>query len=105
MGNRSFISGLEELVARIVSLALSLVFFVVYVYAAEELVINWQSVISFLLIFWLIYETLAYLLYIIFRFFGDNTKTGSGLTIPVHEDETDGGLPASATITPEPNAE
>jgi Na+(H+)/acetate symporter ActP len=93
----SFISGLEELVARIVSLFFSVVFFAVYSYAGGEITVNWQSLISYLLIFWLVYEGLSYVLYIIFKFFGDNTpKTPTGLTIPI-EDEEDTSLPANGT--------
>jgi hypothetical protein len=91
--NNSFIAGLEELVARIVSLFFSVVFFVVFTYASGEITITWQSLISYLLIFWLIYESLSYILYLIFKFFGDNNKDKDGLTLPIDDDE-EGGLPA-----------
>lgn len=84
--NNSFIAGLEELVARIISLILSILFFAVYSLAVGDITVNWTSIVSYMLIFWVVYEGLAYILYLIFKFFGGNNKPGDGLTLPIDEE-------------------
>lgn len=98
MNSKSFIAGLEELVARVVSLVLSILFFTVYTYATGVLSVNWQSMVTYLLLFWLLYEALSFILYTIFKFFGDGT-TPNGLTIPV--EDTPDAFPLNPEIQPE----
>lgn len=69
---KNFLSGLEELMARIVSLVFSLLFFVVWI--SQKLPTSntdqsWQKVFFILFSFWFAYETIAYVLFILFKFF------------------------------------
>lgn len=70
MRTNQFIAGMEEAVARLVSLALLLVFVLIFSLAkSENIVLGWQQVLFYVLILWLVYEVLAYILYSVFSFF------------------------------------
>ena len=70
MTHKSFFSGLEEVFGRFFSLILSVLFFVIYVIAANNKVeLNAIGILQVTLVFWLIYETISFVLFSVFRFF------------------------------------
>ncbi len=70
--NSKFLAGLEEGFARIISLILTLIFFLIYVVAVEEVVLNWLQALAWLGLFWLVYEVISLLLFSVFVFFTKN---------------------------------
>ena len=88
--NKSFFAGMEEVFSRLISVFLTVVFFLVYVFAkdSQELFLEWSGVFFVLFIFWVIYESLSYGLYILFVYF---TKQGREKTITkLHDNEAEG---------------
>jgi uncharacterized membrane protein len=78
MKNRKFFAGLEEVLARILGLCVTLVFFAVYVSAKGTILADWYGIIGYLSLFWLIYEILSYILFIAFAYFSrDNNEIKS----------------------------
>jgi uncharacterized membrane protein len=78
MKNRKFFAGLEEVLARILGLCVTLVFFAVYVSAKTTINTDWYGIIGYLSLFWLIYEVLSYILFIAFAYFSrDNMEMKS----------------------------
>jgi hypothetical protein len=74
MSPKSFFSSLEEIFARFFSLVLSLIFFVIYVIAAGNKVeLNVVGILQTTLVFWLIYETISFILFTVFRFFASRS--------------------------------
>ncbi len=71
---KHFLDGLEETIARIVSLLLSLTFFALYFGGKAPVFTDWYGLIGVLALFWLVYESVSYLLYIVFNFF--SAKSG-----------------------------
>jgi predicted membrane protein len=69
MINKAFFAGSEEVIARLVSLFISLLFFAIYMVAKVSVVIDMYRLLTFLSIFWVVYEILAYILFMIFKFF------------------------------------
>ena len=80
MSTKSFFSSLEEIFARFFSLILSVLFFAIYVIAAGNKVeLNVVGILQTTLVFWLIYETISFILFTVFKFFasraaGENTE-------------------------------
>ncbi len=72
--SRSFYSGFEEVVSRLLSLILTLVFFSIYISAKSESIIflDWSKMLVFLGIFWLTTEVLSAILHFIFCQFSKN---------------------------------
>jgi hypothetical protein len=78
MKNRNFFAGLEEVLARILGLCVTLVFFAVYVSAKGTILADWYGIVGYLSLFWLIYEMLSYILFIAFAYFSrDDEKIKS----------------------------
>ncbi len=67
--DKSFFAGLEEVFARLLGLALTLVFFLIYIVAIQELLLGWLETLALLSLFWFIYEIISLLLFSVFRFF------------------------------------
>lgn len=66
---KNFLSGLEEIFARVFGfLAVSIVF-LVFVYARGFLNLDWYSTAGLLSLFWILYELLSYILFLLFAFF------------------------------------
>jgi hypothetical protein len=74
MKNRKFFAGLEEVLARLLGLGVTLVFFAVYVSAKGTILADWYGIIGYLSLFWLIYEILSYILFLAFAFFSRDDK-------------------------------
>jgi|694.fasta_scaffold67105_4 hypothetical protein len=92
---KNFLSGLEELIARIVSLIFSLLFFVVLISQKLPTSNNdqsWQKIFFILFSFWFAYEAIAYVLFILFKFFA-NRQTNSNST-EIQLDEADKNPPS-----------
>jgi hypothetical protein len=92
MTEKSFLSGLEEVVARFAGLILTLLFFIIYATSRTTITLDWYGLSAHLIIFWLIYELISYILFIIFRFFSKNN----------HLTETKVQAPIPEISTPEP---
>lgn len=72
--NQSFFAGQEEVLARISSLVISTIFFLIFIIAREQINLNYQSAIIFISIFWVVYESLALILFQLFSHFANNKK-------------------------------
>jgi Ca2+/H+ antiporter len=74
--NKNFFAGVEEVVSRLISAFITTVFFLVYVAAKDtaDVTLNWSGLLVVLVIFWLVYEFLAYCLYLIFVYFSRQTQ-------------------------------
>ena len=81
MPNKQFLTGLEETIARIVSLILTLAFFALYFGNKTPISFDWYSLIGVLAIFWLVYEALAYILFLVFSFFSERTNQGNNTNV------------------------
>jgi hypothetical protein len=64
-----FLSGMEEIFARLVGLIIDLIFFGIYALARNPVTYEWTNFLVTLLIFWLIYELLSVVLFQFFHFF------------------------------------
>jgi uncharacterized membrane protein len=69
---QNFLAGLEETIARIISLILTLTFYGLYFGSKTPVLFDWYTLIGILALFWLVYEALAYLLFVVFNFFSKN---------------------------------
>lgn len=69
---KDFFAGLEEVASRLLSLVFTIVFFLIYILARsnQEMTVNWYKMFVILGLFWLVYETLGYVLFSIFKYFG-----------------------------------
>lgn len=74
MSNKSFFAGMEEVLARICSLVLTLVFFLIFILTRGELEVEWRTLSVILLIFWLVYEILSLMFFNAFRYFSNNQE-------------------------------
>ncbi len=74
--DKSFFAGLEEIFARLLGLVLTIIFFLIYIVAIQELILDWRQALILLTIFWLVYETVSLILFSVFRFFAKQ-KEGS----------------------------
>jgi hypothetical protein len=74
--NKNFFAGMEEVFSRLISTFLTIVFFLVYVSAkdSKELLLNWSGLLAVLLIFWVVYELVAYCLYSVFIYFSKRNQ-------------------------------
>jgi hypothetical protein len=68
----NFYAGLEEGIARILGLIITVIFFIIYITASEKIEIDWYTGTGMLVLFWLIYEAISLVLFIMFSFFGKN---------------------------------
>jgi|GEM_PF-5483837 len=68
---KEFISGLEEVVARTVSLVITMLIFIAYILGNPFVVPRWQEIALFLLGFWFAYEIIGYILFMLFKFFAN----------------------------------
>ena len=77
--NKNFFAGIEEVVSRLISAVITTIFFLVYVSAKtnSEIVLNWSGLLVSLAIFWLVYEFLAYCLYMIFVYFSKQSSVAA----------------------------
>lgn len=75
MTKSSFIAGMEEAVARIAGLLLSVIFFIIFVTARETITLDWMDAAGALLLFWFVYELISYGLYILFSYFKKTTDS------------------------------
>lgn len=75
--NKNFLAGLEEVSSRLISLVITSTFFLVYISAKpnQEMLVNWTQLLIILSIFWLVYEFLGYLFFMIFGYFGKQGET------------------------------
>jgi len=79
----SFLAGLEESFARLISFFITLLFFVIYTIAGgNSLSLNWTALLGFLALFWFLYEFISFLLFVAFSFF-------SRLSEPKHTEEAE----------------
>jgi predicted membrane protein len=91
--NKNFFTGLEEVASRLISLVITSAFFLVYISAKtnQEILVNWTHLLLILSIFWLVYELLGYLFFMIFNYFGNQTdkplQTDIKTTVQSQEDE------------------
>jgi hypothetical protein len=69
MNEKSFLSGLEEVIARFAGLVLTLIFFIIYATSRTTVTLDWYGLSAHLIIFWIIYEIVSYILFVIFQFF------------------------------------
>ena len=69
---QNFLAGLEETIARFISLILTLTFYGLYFGSKTPVLFDWYTLIGILALFWLVYEALAYLLFVVFNFFSKN---------------------------------
>jgi hypothetical protein len=84
---KNFFAGLEEIFARLLGLALTLIFFLIYVIAVDELALGWQQALVVLGIFWLVYETVSLVLFSVFRFFSNQKEEQTKETTPKNTQE------------------
>ena len=62
-------AGLEEAFARFISTMLTVLFFVVYIFAQNGISFDWYSGAGFLFLFWFIQEIFSVALFYTFKFF------------------------------------
>lgn len=74
MQTKNFLDGLEETIARIVSLVITLTFFGLFYGSKTPVSLDWYSLIGVLALFWLVYESVSYLLYVVFNFFSSKNQ-------------------------------
>ena len=74
--SNSFFAGIEEVASRALSLILSVLLFSVYALAKEDLYFEIASVAGSLVLFWLVYETLAYVFFLVFNYFSNKSEKG-----------------------------
>ena len=79
---KEFLSGLEEVVARIVSLVITMLISIAYTLGNPFNQPKWQEIALFLLGFWFAYEIIGYILFTLFRFFASKKTPGDDGTIP-----------------------
>ncbi len=72
MSENKFLAGLEEGFARIIALVLTLIFFLIYTAAVEQVTLNWLQALAWLGLFWFVYEVISFLLFSVFTFFARN---------------------------------
>ncbi len=72
MTRKKYFGGLEGIIAKLVSLIITVVFFAIYNLTSDKLEASWFELTGILLLFWLIYEILGYVLFLFFVFFGNN---------------------------------
>jgi len=77
MFDGSFFSGLEEVVARLISFLVSVTFFVIYIAGQGKLELDWYKAAIILGFFWILYELISYILFLILSFFSRKTETES----------------------------
>lgn len=75
MTRKSFFGGLEGLTAKFLSLAITLVFFIIYTMTSGGYDANWFEFSGTLILFTLLYEAIGYSMYIFFRFFSRSRVT------------------------------
>lgn len=97
MTEKSFLSGLEEVVARIAGLILTLVFFIIYATSRTTVTLDWYGLTAHLIIFWIIYEIVSYILFVIFRFFSKNQGKIDTNPLPINPSSTQNIDSASKT--------
>lgn len=68
---KEFISGLEEIVARMVALVITMLIFIAYTLGNPFIQPRWQEIALFLLGFWFAYEIIGYILFMLFKFFAN----------------------------------
>jgi len=72
----TFFAGLEEFIARLISVCVTIVFFVIYILAGgNQLTLAWTDALGFLALFWLVYESVAFILFLMFRFFSSSQSS------------------------------
>jgi uncharacterized membrane protein len=69
---QNFLAGLEETIARFISLIFTITFYGLYFGSKTPVLFDWYTLIGILALFWLVYEALAYLLFVVFNFFSKN---------------------------------
>jgi hypothetical protein len=72
--SKSFYSGFEEVVSRLISLIITMVFFSIYIFAKSDnlILLDWSKMLAFLGIFWLTAEVLSAILHFVFCQFSKN---------------------------------
>lgn len=73
----SFFAGLEEVFARLLGVVIAFVFFLIYIVAVNQIVLDWVKSLIMLVIFWLTYETLSLILFSVFSFFAKDKKAAA----------------------------
>jgi len=71
---KSYFSGLEEALARLVSAIVTILGFLIYVSAKGSIVIGWRETIVALAAFWVIHEIIGFLMYLFFRYFSNKSE-------------------------------
>lgn len=74
MFGRNFFSGLEEVVARLISFLVSVTFFVIYIAGQGKFDLDWYKAAIVLGFFWILYELISYILFLILSFFSKKTE-------------------------------
>jgi hypothetical protein len=74
---KQFLSGLEETIARFGSLVLTVLLFSIYIVAVEQITFDWRSGSISLAFFWFVYELIAFILFTMFKFFGEKNQSNN----------------------------
>ena len=76
MNNSKNYTSTEELMARLLSLLITLAFFSIYILTKGQIaVVDWTVLITHLAIFWLVYEVISYTFFTILHQFASNKNT------------------------------
>ncbi len=104
MPNKQFFAGLEEALARLVGVVLTLTFFLIYIWAVGGVNFNWLQAFFAFGLFWLIYEAIAFGLFMLFDFFAK--KSESTQSTQTQTQTNDGGYipPFGSEYTPGNNS-
>ena len=86
MSNKQFFSGLEEALARLVGVILSLTFFLIYIWAVNGVSLSWLQAFFAFGLFWLVYEAIAFGLFILFDFFAKKSESETSTKNPNGQD-------------------
>jgi len=93
MSNKQFFSGLEEALARLVGVILTLTFFLIYIWAVNGVSLSWLQAFFAFGLFWLVYEAIAFGLFILFDFFAKKSESETSTKNPNGQDTGTGTGP------------
>ena len=77
---QDFISGLEEIVARLVALVTTMLITIAYTLGNPFNQPKWQEIALFVLGFWFAYEVIGYILFRLFKFFAAKKNPATSTT-------------------------
>lgn len=90
----NFFAGMEEAVARFLSLIVSLIFFSINILSQnpQTLFFDWKNLMIYLAIFWLVYEFCAYFLFLVLIQFSKNKNLQKELDKKQNEEKPEKDL-------------